>query len=111
MKSEKPTPKRLLKESQKGTSYKSRDLTVAVVLVTGILTLLYATSLDAIKSLYTVVIGRNFDVQAGEVTLLAIKAFASVVAPVGVVAIVSVVLSSLAQSRGVLAVEAVRIDF
>lgn len=111
MKSEKPTPKRLLKESQKGTSFKSRDLTVAAVLITGVLTLLHATRLDAIKSIYTVVIGRNFHVQPAEVAMLAVKAFASAVAPVLVVAIVTVALMSLAQSRGVLAVEAIRIDF
>jgi flagellar biosynthesis protein FlhB len=111
VKSEKPTPKRLLKESQKGTSFKSRDLTVAVIMAAGVLAMLHATSLDPIKSLFTVVIGRNFDVKPGEMALLAVKAFASAVAPVGVVAIVSALLLSLAQSRGVLAVEALRVDF
>ncbi|WP_368565609.1 EscU/YscU/HrcU family type III secretion system export apparatus switch protein [Pseudoxanthomonas sp. UTMC 1351] len=111
MKSEKPTPKRLLKESQKGTSYRSRDLTVAAILVAGVLTLLHATSFEGIRALFTVVIGRNFDVQPGEIAILAVKAFGSAVAPVLVVAIVSVALVSLLQSRGVLAVEAIRIDF
>lgn len=111
MKSEKPTPKRLLKESQKGTSYRSRDLTVAAILVAGVLTLLHATSFEGIKALFTVVIGRNFDVQPAEIAFLAVKAFAGAVAPVLVVAIVSVALVSLLQSRGVLAVEAIRIDF
>ena len=111
MKTEKPTPRRLLKESKKGSSYKSRDLTVGLILFVGVIVLALATSLAPIRALYEVVISRDFQVQPAEIAMLAVKAFAWSVLPVTVAAIVCMALSSFAQSKGVIATEALRIDF
>src|SRR5688500_17091636 len=108
---EKPTPRRLLKEAQIGSSYKSRDLTVALILSVGVIVLSQATSLSPIRALYEVVITRDFQVQPAEIAMLAVKAFVSSVLPVMVAAIACMALSSLAQSKGVIATEALRIDF
>ncbi|MGH8089408.1 MAG: EscU/YscU/HrcU family type III secretion system export apparatus switch protein, partial [Stenotrophomonas sp.] len=44
MKTEKPTPHRLLKESKKGKSFVSKDLAAAAVLVAGLVALAVGTS-------------------------------------------------------------------
>lgn len=111
MKTEKPTPRRLQKEARKGKSFNSRDLTAAAVLVAGTMALLWATSLRSIMQLYQSLMGRIEQLSATEATLLAFKAFAYAAAPVLVVSIVAVVLVSLSMSKGILAVEAIRLDF
>lgn len=111
MKSEKPTPRRLLKESKKGKSYNSRDLTAALMLIAGIAVLVYATSLQPVMQLYIEIIRLGFAMPPDRFAVLALRAFAGIVAPLTLVCILCAVLSSLAQSKGVLATEAIKIDF
>lgn len=110
MKTEKPTPHRLLKESKKGKSYVSRDLAGAAVLVAGLLALATATSAGHVHALFRGMAGRGFALTPAEAAHQATVAFLWMAVPVGAAAIVAAVLISLIQSKGVIAAEAVRID-
>ena len=110
MKTEKPTPHRLLKESKKGKSYVSRDLAGAAVLIAGLVALATATSAGHVHAFYRGMAERGFDLTPAEAAYQATIAFLWMAVPVGVAAIVAAVLISLIQSKGVIAAEAVRID-
>ncbi|WP_445147342.1 EscU/YscU/HrcU family type III secretion system export apparatus switch protein [Dyella sp. Tek66A03] len=111
MKTEKPTRQRLFKESRKGKSFSSRDLIAAVVMLAGLFTLAFGTSLQPVAALYSTIIERKFDLAPAEVVGMALSAFTGGVAPVAIVSIACVALVSLAKSKGVLATEAIRMDF
>ncbi len=110
MKTEKPTPHRLLKESKKGKSYVSRDLAGAAVLVAGLVALATATSAGHVVAFYQGMAARSFALTPAEAAHQATVAFLWMAVPVGVAAIIAAVLISLIQSKGVIAAEAVRID-
>lgn len=110
MKTEKPTPHRLLKESKKGKSYVSRDLAGMAVLVAGLIALATLVSTRAVHGIYRGMAERGFSLTPAEAAWQATVAFLSIAVPVGAAAIVAAVLISLVQSRGVIAAEAVRID-
>jgi len=110
MKTEKPTPRRLLKESQKGKSFNNKDVSAAAILWAGMVALGFAVSLRAIAQLYPEFIGRHFDVPLQQAVQLALKAFAYATAPVMLVCMVATVLIGLVKSKGVLATEALRFD-
>lgn len=110
MKSEKPTPHRLLKESKKGKSYVSRDLAGATVLVAGLLALATGTSAHRLQAFYRGMAEHGFTLSAADAAWQATVAFLWMAVPVGAAAIVAAVLISLLQSKGVIAAEAVRID-
>jgi type III secretion protein U len=110
VKTEKPTPHRLLKESKKGKSYVSRDLAGLAVLVAGLVALATMTSTQALQGFYRGMAVRGFSLTPAEAAWQATQAFLWIAVPVGVAAIVAAVLISLLQSRGVIAAEAVRID-
>jgi type III secretion protein U len=110
MKSEKPTPRRLLKESKKGKSFTSRDLTIVAMLIPGLFVLAFLTSLTPLANMYTAVIARGFTTTPAEAALMAVKAFAYAAAPMAAVCILGAMVSSFAQSKGVIATEAIRID-
>jgi len=110
VKTEKPTPHRLLKESKKGKSYASRDLAGMAVLVAGLIALATLTSTRAVYGFYRGMVERGFSLTPAEAAWQATVAFLSIAVPVGAAAIVAAVLISLLQSRGVVAAEAVRID-
>jgi type III secretion system export apparatus switch protein len=110
MKSEKPTPRRLLKQSQKGKSFNNKDLSATAILLAGVLALGFAVSLRAIAQLYPHFIGRRFDVPLQQAVQIALKAFAYAVAPVMLACMAATVLIGLAKSRGVLATEALKLD-
>lgn len=110
MKTEKPTPHRLLKESKKGKSYVSRDLAAAAMLVAGLIALATMTSSRALQGFYRGMAERGFTLTPAEAAWQATTAFLWIAVPVGATAIVAAVLVSLMQSRGVIAAEAVRVD-
>lgn len=110
MKTEKPTPHRLLKESKKGKSYVSRDLAAAAMLVAGLIALATMTSSRALQGFYRGMAERGFTLTPAEAAWQAAVAFLWIAVPVGATAIVAAVLVSLLQSRGVIAAEAVRVD-
>lgn len=110
MKTEKPTPHRLLKESKKGKSYVSRDLAAAAMLVAGLIALATMTSSRALQGFYRGMAERGFTLTPAEAAWQATTAFLWIAVPVGATAIVAAVLVSLLQSRGVIAAEAVRVD-
>ncbi len=110
MKTEKPTPHRLLKESKKGKSYVSRDLAAAAMLVAGLIALATTTSSRALQGFYRGMAERGFTLTPAEAAWQATVAFLWIAVPVGATAIVAAVLVSLLQSRGVIAAEAVRVD-
>jgi flagellar biosynthesis protein FlhB len=110
VKSEKPTPRRLLKESKKGKSFTSRDLTIVAMLVPGLFVLAFLTSLTPVSNLYAAVIARDFTLAPAEAAVMAVKAFAYAAAPMAVVCVLGAMVSSFAQSKGVIATEAIRID-
>ncbi len=110
MKTEKPTPHRLLKESKKGKSYVSRDLAAAAMLVAGLIALATMTSSRALQGFYRGMAERGFTLTPAEAAWQATVAFLWIAVPVGATAIVAAVLVSLLQSRGVIAAEAVRVD-
>lgn len=110
MKTEKPTPRRLLKESRKGKSFNSRDAAAAVILWAGMLALGFAVSLRAIAQLYPEFIGRRFDVPLQQAVQLALKAFVYATAPVTLACMAAAVLIGLMKSKGVLATEALKFD-
>lgn len=110
MKTEKPTQHRLLEESRKGKSFVSKDLTAAAVLIAGGLALLTATSMRALHGFYSELVARGFDIGVAEATRQATIAFLWMAMPVALACIVAAVLTSLLQSRGVIATKAIRID-
>lgn len=110
MKTEKPTPHKLLKEARKGKSFNSRDLTTAAVLLAAIPALASLTSLQRVVAMYREVIGRGFQVSPAEVASMAMWAFLAAAGPVLLLAALAAVLASLLQSRGILATEMVRMD-
>ncbi|MGE6652529.1 EscU/YscU/HrcU family type III secretion system export apparatus switch protein [Stenotrophomonas sp. NPDC077426] len=110
MKTEKPTPHRLLKESKKGKSYVSRDLAAAAMLVAGLIAVATLTSTRALQGFYRGMAERGFSLTPSEAAWQATQAFLWIAVPVGASAIVAAVLISLVQSRGVIAAEAVRLD-
>lgn len=111
MKTEKPTPHRLKKESQKGKSFNSKDFTAAAVLIGGVIALGAWTSLGAIGQLYVAILESNFQLPMKAVMSMAVIAFLKSVAPVGLIAICCAAISSLIQSRGVLATDRNGFDF
>lgn len=110
MKTEKPTRRRLLKESQKGKSFTSKDLNAASILLAGVLAVAFATSLRAVAQLYPHFIARRFDVPLQEAVHVCLRAFAFAAGPVALSCMVAAVLAGLAKSKGVLATEALKID-
>jgi len=110
MKTEKPTPHRLLKESKKGKSFVSRDLAGLTVLVAGLVAMTTMISSRALHGFYRGMAERGFSLTPAEAAWQATTAFLWIAVPVGATAIVAAVLISLLQSRGVIAAEAVRID-
>ncbi len=66
MKTEKPTPHRLLKESKKGKSYVSRDLAGLAVLVAGLVALATMTSTQALQGFYRGMAVRGFSLTPAE---------------------------------------------
>jgi flagellar biosynthesis protein FlhB len=110
MKTEKPTPHRLLKESKKGKSFVSKDLAASAVLVAGLVALAVGTSSRAVVGFFRGMAESGFSLTAADAAWQATVAFLWMAVPVGAAAIVAAVLISLVQSRGVIAAEAVRID-
>lgn len=110
MKTEKPTPHRLLKESKKGKSYVSRDLAGMAVLIAGLVALATATSASGLVGFYRGMAERGFSLTPAEAASQATQSFLWMAVPVGVAAIVAAVMISLLQSKGVIAAEAVRVD-
>ncbi|MEG2804533.1 EscU/YscU/HrcU family type III secretion system export apparatus switch protein [Stenotrophomonas sp.] len=110
MKTEKPTPHRLLKESRKGKSFTSKDLSALAVLLAGGIALLAFTSTAALHRFYGGLVARGFDIGVAEAAVQATEALLWMTVPVAVACIVAAVLVSLVQSRGVIANEALRID-
>lgn len=110
MKTEKPTPHRLLKESKKGKSFVSRDLAGMAVLVAGLVALATMTSTRSLQAFYQGMAVRGFSLTPADAAWQATQAFLWIAVPVGAAAIVAAVLISLVQSKGVIAAEAVRID-
>jgi len=110
VKTEKPTPHRLLKESKKGKSFVSRDLAGLTVLVAGLVAMTTMISSRALHGFYRGMAERGFSLTPAEAAWQATVAFLWIAVPVGAAAIVAAVLISLVQSRGVIAAEAVRID-
>lgn len=109
-KTEKPTPRRLQKEAQKGKSYNSRDLLAASVLWAGGLALATLTGLQSVAALYTDLVGGGFSLPPTAAAVAALKAFAWAVLPVFGAAATVLVIVSLLMSRGILATEGVRFD-
>ncbi|MGE6332982.1 EscU/YscU/HrcU family type III secretion system export apparatus switch protein [Stenotrophomonas sp. NPDC077659] len=109
-KTEKPTPKRLRKEAEKGKSYNSRDLLAAAVLWTGGLAMATLSGFQAVRALYTDLVGGRFQLPPAAAAVAALKAFAWAVMPVLAAALVAIVVTSLLMSRGILATEAIRLD-
>ncbi|HEY9132751.1 MAG TPA: EscU/YscU/HrcU family type III secretion system export apparatus switch protein [Dyella sp.] len=110
MKTEKPTPRRLLEETRKGKGFHSTDMSAAFTLVGGMLVLLSFTSLMAVAGLYRYVIDRGFDVLPSQMFYLALTAYAKAVAPTALASLVFALLIGLFKSGGVLATEALKID-
>jgi type III secretion system export apparatus switch protein len=110
MKTEKPTKRRIEQESKKGKSFNSRDLVVALILFGGTLCLVNWVSFAPIGELFTYPLKHRFEVSVAAFAWMALQAFARVIAPVLAVCIVCAAAVSLAQSRGVIAVEAIKID-
>lgn len=109
-KTEKPTPRRLQKEAQKGKSYNSRDLLAASVLWAGGLALATLTGLQSVAALYTDLVGGGFSMPPTAAAVAALKAFAWAVLPAFGAAGTVLVIVSLLMSRGILATEGVRVD-
>jgi type III secretion protein U len=109
-KSEKPTPKRLRKESEKGKSFNSRDLLAAAVLWVGLLLLSAVSSLKPLVTLYTDIVRGGFSISPTDAALAAFKVFAWAIGPVLLGAIVIIAVVSLLMSKGIIAMEAIRID-
>lgn len=109
-KTEKPTPKRLQKEAQKGKSYNSRDLLAAAVLWAGGLAMATVTGLQSVRALYTDLVGGQFSVPPAAAAVAALKVFAWSVVPVLAATVVASAVVSLLMSRGVIASEAIRLD-
>ncbi|HIE5094887.1 EscU/YscU/HrcU family type III secretion system export apparatus switch protein [Stenotrophomonas maltophilia] len=111
MKTEKPTPHRLLEESRKGKSYVSKDLTAAAVLLAGALALLTATPVQPLQAFFQGLVARGFAVGVAEAAQQVTVAFLWMAMPVALASILAAVGVSLLQSRGVIANKALRIDF
>lgn len=110
MKTEKPTPHRLLKESRKGKSFVSKDLAATALLLCGSLALAFATSTTALRGFYQGLVARDFNLGIAEAGGQALKAFLWLTVPVAAACIAGAVAISLVQSRGVIANEALKID-
>lgn len=110
MKTEKPTRHRLLKEAKKGKSFVSKDLTATMAMGMGVVALTLFTSLRPAAALYRTVVDSGFRLNIADVSWQAVKAFLQMAAPLWVVCTLAIVAVSLLQSRGIIAVEAVRID-
>jgi type III secretion protein U len=111
VKTEEPTPRRLREQSKEGTSFRSHDITVFVALSIGVLLLSTVTSLHGVADLFSVIFAKRFQMKSDDIIRLAGVAFFKAVAPVGLGVIAAVVLTSLAQSKGVLATKAISIKF
>jgi len=111
MKSEKATPRKTQQEAEKGTSFQSRDLTALACLVAGLAALFSATSLSGVMLLYRDLIAGGFSMGVGEAMRRAAFAFALAIVPVALACIVSTTLVSLMKTRGILATQAIKLDF
>lgn len=111
MKTEKPTPHRLLKESRKGKSFVSKDLSATALLLCGGLALAFGTSTAALRGFYEGLLARGFAVGIAEASGQALRAFLWMAVPVALACIVAAIGISLVQSRGVIANEALKMDF
>ncbi len=109
-KTEKPTPKRLRKEGQKGKSYNSRDLLAAAVLWVGVPSLASLASFKPLQALYADMASGGNNLSPATAAAAALKAFAWAVAPVLLLSIVCIVCVSLLMSKGIIANEAIRLD-
>jgi len=109
-KTEKPTPQRLRKEGRKGKSFNSKDLLAAAVLLVGLLMLTCVTGLERVMSLYIQITRNTADLSPAAAAALGLKALSWTVAPVLVASILGIAVVSLAQSRGIIANEAIRFD-
>lgn len=110
-KTEKPTARRLRQQAQKGRSFNSRDLLAAAVLWAGVLGLSTLTSLSKVMALYTDIVVGGFKMAPADAAVAGLEAVAWAVVPLLLATLISIVIVSLLMSGGVVASEAVRVDF
>ncbi|TKI05077.1 EscU/YscU/HrcU family type III secretion system export apparatus switch protein [Martelella alba] len=110
-KTEKPTPKRLRDASQKGQTFKCRDVIIACMLLCGILWLITMGSLSELMTLYRNLIANHFEVEikafGNAIVLLALK----LIIPILLICILTSALPTLLQTGFLLATKALKLNF
>ncbi|CAJ0998471.1 Surface presentation of antigens protein SpaS [Sodalis praecaptivus] len=110
-KTEKPTEKRRRESAQKGQSFKVKDVTTTVVLVSGIAYLGYGMSFEPFIAFYNNVIlnGESLSYQAYLISLAML--FMELTLPMVMVCFIAGTFSTLLQTRMVLATKAIKLNF
>ena len=110
-KTEKPTQQRLKKEGRKGKSYNSRDLSAAAMLLGGLPAIVLLGSMQRVGALYVDIASHSARLSPHVAAMAALKGLLVALAPVLLICVVLIVLLSLWMSKGIVAAEAVRLDF
>lgn len=110
-KSELPTQKKKDDSAKKGQSFKSRDLTVACLMVCGVVFLTSFGSLVELMALYRQAIENGFQQNFHQFGMQALQTGLKIIVPIILVCVVASALPSLLQTRFVLAAQAIKLNF
>ena len=109
-KTEQPTDKKLKESAEKGQSYKSKDIVAACIIAAGVLGL-SVISLGEVADLYKDVVERGLNLSPDYVVDRAFRLFLQLIIPFIGICIVATIIPSFAQSKFVLAFDAIKLNF
>jgi len=109
-KTEQPTRKKLEDSAEKGQSYKSKDIVAAIIIAAGVLGVPFI-SISDVCELFKDFIAHSEKISTAYVVDRVFRLFIELTIPFVLICIVATILPSLAQSKFVLAFEALKINF
>lgn len=110
-KTEKPTPKRLKDASQKGQTFKCRDVIIACMLLCGVAWVTSMGSLSDLMELYRNLIAQNFEMDIKAFSTAIILLACKMIIPILLVCILTSALPTLLQTGFLLATKALKLNF
>ncbi|MBS0846928.1 EscU/YscU/HrcU family type III secretion system export apparatus switch protein [Citrobacter sp. JGM124] len=110
-KTEKPTDKRRKDSAKKGKTFKSKDLTTTLCLVSGVYFISHLLSFKDFISLYTLLMFHNSEIRVNDFLLELMFVFFRIVLPVIVILSVVGIAMTLLQTRFSIATEAIKLNF
>lgn len=109
-KTEKPTPKRLNDEAQKGRMFKSKDIIISFTIFLGIQFILSFISLDELMNLWVDFINHNFETSLSIYLSKLIFITFKILAPILFVLFIISVIPTLLQTKFILATKALNFN-